>query len=341
MNTIDLVQMNLSSPMVLAFVLGVGATLLKSDLRLPETVYTFLSIYLLFAIGLKGGFALAQTELAALWLPVLATLGLGMVIPVWCYALLRWLGSFGVADAAALAAHFGSVSAVTFSAGLTFLDELNVAYEGFMPTLMALMEIPAIAVALIIAHYRLAAQKVILPAPGQESEQSASNHQSAVSWQHALHEVLTGKSIVLLAGGLLIGWVAGEPGYQQIAPFFLDLFPGMLTLFLLELGVTAGRWLRDLRQVGVFLVGFSTIMPVLHGALGIWLGYWSGLSLGGSMLLGLLAASASYIAAPAAVRIALPQANPCYYLTAAIALAFPFNLTVGLPLYFMLAQMLY
>jgi uncharacterized protein len=341
MNMLDLIQLNLSSPMVLAFVLGIVATLIKSDLRLPEAIYTFASIYLLFAIGLKGGFALAQTSLAEFWLPALATLGLGSLIPIWCYVILRRLGKFGIADAAALAAHFGSVSAVTFSAGLTFVSELNVPYEGFMPTLMALMEIPAIAVALIIAQSRLAVQKIIIPSPsGQESYPPLPESQSTGNWQQALHEVLTGKSIVLLVGGLLIGLIAGEPGYKQIAPFFVDLFPGVLTIFLLELGVTAGRCLRDLRRAGLFLVGFSTVMPVIHGCIGVLVGDLSGLSLGGSMLLGLLAASASYIAAPAAVRIALPQANPCYYLTAAIAIAFPFNLTIGLPLYFAIARFL-
>lgn len=205
MNTFDLIQLNLTSPMVLAFVLGIGATLLKSDLRLPEAIYTFASIYLLFAIGLKGGFALAQTTLADLWLPALITLALGSAIPFWCYAILRYIGNFGIADAAALAAHFGSVSAVTFSAGLTFLDEANTTYEGFMPTLMALMEIPAIVVALLIAQSRLVAQ-------GQPP--AAIGGQPTANWQRALHEVLTGKSILLLVGGLTIGLLTGEPGYK-------------------------------------------------------------------------------------------------------------------------------
>lgn len=341
MNMLELIQLNLSSPMVLAFVLGIAATLVKSDLRLPEAIYTFVSIYLLFAIGLKGGFALAQTSLAEVWLPATATLALGSAIPIWCYALLRRLGKFGIADAAALAAHFGSVSAVTFSAGLTFLGELNTPYEGFMPTLMTLMEIPAIAVALFIAHSRLAAQqKVAFSSAREGQDKPLSGSGATESWQQALHEVLTGKSIVLLMGGLVIGLLAGEPGYKQIAPFFIDLFPGMLTLFLLELGITAGRYLRDLRSAGLFLVGFSIVMPLLHGAIGVWLGSLSGLSLGGSTLFGLLAASASYIAAPAAVRIALPQANPSYYLTAAIAVAFPFNLALGLPFYYELARLL-
>jgi hypothetical protein len=299
-------------------VLGIIAVSLKSDLHVPEQVFTFLSMYLLFAIGLKGGFELARSPLQNFFAPAVVTLLLGSAIPLWCYVIARRVGGFSVANAAALAAHYGSVSAVTFSASINFLTAVGQTYEGFMPTLVALLEIPAIAVALMIAHVQLGGDG---------------------SWRKALREVLTGKSILLLIGGVLIGLISGEAGYKQVSPFFVDLFPGILSVFLLELGVTAGQYLRHLKTGGWFLLGFGIVMPLLHGALGAWLGARSGLSLGGSMVLATMAASASYIAAPAAVRIALPQANPSYYLTAALAITFPFNLIVGLPIYVELARL--
>lgn len=320
MEILELVRLNLLSPMVLAFVLGVIATLVHSDLRFPEELYTGLSIYLLLAIGLKGGAELSETALADFWAPALVTLGLGVSIPAAAYAILRRFGRFEVADAAAIAAHYGSVSAVTFAAVQTFLHTLGIPYEGFMPTLVAILEVPAIIVALLIARVAL----------GQ-----------AGAWGEVIRELLTGKSILLLLGGLLIGALAGKPGLEQVAPLFVDPFRGVLTLFLLEMGMVAARRFRDLRKVGGFLIAFGILMPVACGAVGLWLGSLAGLSEGGAVVLGTLAASASYIAAPAAVRIALPQANPSYYLTAALAITFPFNLSIGIPLYYGLATLIY
>ncbi|MEN9934852.1 MAG: hypothetical protein RLZZ387_1431 [Chloroflexota bacterium] len=320
MDIFDLVRLNLLSPMALAFGLGIMATLVKSDLHFPEGLYSALSIYLLLAIGLKGGAELSTATPGQVVGPALVAIVLGVAIPLWCYAILRMWGKFAVADAAALAAHYGSVSAVTFSASLTFLEAAQIPYEGFMPALVALMEIPGIVVALVIAQARL----------GRTG-----------SWGAVLHEVFAGRSIVLLFGGLVIGFLAGKPGLEQVSPFFVDPFKGALTLFLLEMGMLAARQFRDLTRVGIFLVGFGVLMPILHGVLGVLLGALVGLSPGGAMVLGTLAASASYIAAPAAVRIALPQANPGYYLTAALVITFPFNLTLGLPLYFAAARLIY
>jgi hypothetical protein len=316
----ELVRLNLVSPMVGAFVLGMLASLVRSDLRIPDEVYTALSIYLLLAIGLRGGAELSETPLTQFLAPAIAGLLLSMAIPLWSYALLRRLGGFEIADAGAIAAHFGSVSVVTFSAGLTLLDSLGVSYEGYMPTLLALLEIPGIVVALFLARWRLG---------------------SSNSVRSMLHEVLTGKSMVLLIGGLIIGYAGGHHGLEQVAPFFVSPFKGVLTIFLLELGMVVARRLVDLRQVGLFLVGFSIAAPLVHGMLGVLLGTLVGLSLGGSTLFGLLAASASYIAAPAATRLALPQANPSYYLTASLGVAFPFNLAIGLPLYYTVAQLMH
>ncbi len=318
MAIVELLQINLLSPMVLAFALGITATLVRSDLKLPDELYTTLSIYLLLAIGLKGGIALAQTSLAAFWAPALATVALGVIIPIIAYGVARKIGKLSVADAAALAAHYGSVSAVTFAAAQTFLDTVGVRYEGFMPALVAILEVPAIVIALLIA-------------------QVAGGPQSG-DWRKALRELITSKSILLLFGGMVIGWLAGPRGGKEVAPLFVDLFKGALTFFLLELGMVAARRFRDLPSAGLFLLGFGIIIPIFNGLLGIWFGSMTGLSLGGSTILGVLAASASYIAAPAAVRIALPQANPGFYLTAALGITFPFNLAIGLPLYYTIAS---
>jgi hypothetical protein len=319
MDGLELVRLNLLSPMVLAFVLGLIATLVRSDLKFPEALYTSLSIYLLLAIGLKGGTALAVTPLAALWKPALVTLILSLLTPALAYAILRRWGRFGVADSAALAAHYGSVSAVTFIAATAFMQAAQEPVEGFMPTLVALLEVPAIVLALLIAR--------------QKQSNSGSLGQ-------AIHEILSSRSILLLTGGLVIGWLSGPKGLEQVAAVFVDPFRGALVLFLLEMGMVAAKRLRDLRRVGPFLIGFGLLMPIIQGSLGVWLGHLAGLSTGGSMVLGTMTASASYIAAPAAVRIALPQANPAYYLTASLGITFPFNLTLGLPLYYALARAL-
>lgn len=308
---------NFASPPVLAFMLGVVATGLRSDLRLPEPVYQAISIYLLFAIGLKGGGALSQANPADVWLPALAAIGVGVLIPVLAYAILRALGRFSIEDSAAIAAHYGSVSVVTFTAALLFLDSAGESYEGFLPALVAIMEVPGIVVALAIAQWRLAGDRGLGP---------------------VLHEVFAGKGILLLAGGLLVGTITGREGLDQTAPFFEAPFIGVLTLFLLEMGIVAASRARDLKAVGVPLVVFALAMPVINGAMGVTLGTLVGLSTGGATIFGVLTASASYIAAPAAVRVALPTANPGYYLAASLAVTFPFNLLVGIPLYYEFAR---
>lgn len=320
MTFIDLIHSNLISPFVLAFVLGGLATLVKSDLEFPEQVYAALSIYLLLAIGLRGGAELSATPLGQIWAPALVTLALGICIPIWSYVILRKLGNFDNANAAAIAAHYGSVSAVTFTATMTFLELLNVPFEGFMPTLVAILEVPAIIVALLIARMK---------------------EDSNASWRPVLHEVLTGKSILLLVGGVIIGALVGHKGLESIAPVFVDPFKGVLMLFLLELGMVTGHRIRDLGRAGWFLVGFGVVMPIFHGVIGALLGTLVGLSMGGSTVLGVMAASASYIAAPAAVRVALPTANPGYYLTATLAITFPFNLALGIPLYYFVSYWLH
>ena len=314
MDALELLRLNLLSPMVLAFFLGVAARLLRSDLAFPEALYTALSIYLLLAIGFKGGVELSKTPLGLLLLPALATLFLGLFRPLSGYFLARRFLGVGRADAGALAAHYGSVSAVTFLAALTFAQGVGHRPEGFLPTLVALLEVPGIVLALVLAK------------------------RGSGSLGEAMREVLTGRSVVLLLGGLFMGALSGEAGMERVKPFFVDPFYGVLTLFLMDLGMVAASRLTILRQLGVRLVLFGVGLALVHGALGVYLGHLVGLSVGGATVLGAMAASASYIAAPAAVRIALPEANPSLYLAASLAVTFPFNLVLGIPLYHALAQ---
>ncbi len=319
MQNIDILASNLLSPVILAFVLGVISSVVRSDLRLPGAIYNALSIYLLLAIGLKGGIELNQTPFSQFIGPALVTLFLGLLTPVIAYNVLRQLGRFDRVNASAIAAHYGSVSAVTFIVAVSFASLTGQDSEGFMPALVAILEVPAIVVALMIAFTR---------------------DKRVGSWQEALHEVLAGRSVILLAGGLLIGLAVGPGGFEPVAPFFLSGFQGALVLFLLEMGIVAARRLKDLRDVGVFLIGFGILIPIFHGFLGVWLGGLSGLSPSGSAVLGAMVSSASYIAAPAAVRIALPEANPTYYLTASLGITFPFNVILGIPLYYTFASWL-
>lgn len=324
---------SLLSPMVLAFALGIIATLSKSDLKFPDELYTALTIYLLVAIGLKGGYKLSLSSFSEFWAAGLAAVALGVLIPVWSYWILRVFGKFDVINAAALAAHYGSVSAVTFSEAIAFHDNLPLPYEGYMPSLLTIMEVPAILIAIFIARTRkdepIKTSEAVPPTP------------AGVPLKEVMRELLAGKSTILLVGCLLIGLVCGKHGYEQVAPLFDAPFRGVLTLFLLEAGLVTGKRLSDLPKAGSFLIGFGVLMPVLHAVIGILFGKAAGLSVGGATILGVLAASASYIAAPAAVRVALPQASPTYYLTAALAITFPFNITVGLPLYHAIAKFIY
>jgi hypothetical protein len=321
MDLISNLGASLASPMVLAFLLGIAATLLRSDLKFPDGMYAGLTIYLLFAIGLKGGVKLAQTDIAEVWLPISAAVGMCLIIPVAAFGILRSIGKMDVPDAAAIAAHFGSVSAVTFSEGTAFLEYMNIPYEGYAPALLAIMEVPAIMVALHLARRNAIS-------PGTSSAK-------------VYHELFTNKGAILLLGGIVIGLITGKQGYSQVSVLFQDAFRGVLSLFLLEVGLVAGRRLKDLRKAGVFLLAFSMLFPLINAVLGILLASFIGMSMGGATIFGLLCASASYIAAPAAVRIAIPEANPSLYLTASLAIAFPFNVTLGLPLYLSFAQKVY
>ena len=310
---------NATSPPVLAFVLGLIAVAVKSDLRLPEALYQGLSIYLLLGIGIKGGVALSEANVSEVALPILGTLFLGISIPVLAFWVVGKLTKLDAINRGAIAAHYGSTSLVTFSAALIFLESQQVQYEGFVTTLLAILEIPGIVVGLMLASRGLG---------------------RGLNWGESLREILTSKSIVLLAGGLFLGLITGATGYEKVEPFFGGLFTGVLALFLLEMGIVAGRRLPDVKKAGFGLVAFSLGFPLLAGTLGVFVGEVTGLSLGGSVVLGVLTASASYIAAPAAVRLALPEASPGVYLTASLGITFPFNLIFGIPIMFALGNLL-
>lgn len=302
-------------PVILFFVLGLAAGLLRSDLKLPGVFYESLSIFLLLAIGLKGGVELSRYALADLVVPALVVVSVAALIPLVAFPILLRFGGLLRPDAASIAAHYGSVSVVTFAVAASFLANLGEFSEGYMVVFLVLLEFPALMIGVVMARRG-----------GVE-----------VKWLPMLHEVFAGKSIVLLVGGLLIGWVAGADGIKPLDKLFFDLFKGALAFFLLEMGLVAASRLGDLRRAGVFLMGFATVMPLCAGLLGIVTANFLDLSTGGAVLLATLYASASYIAAPAAMRIAIPEANPALSIGAALGVTFPFNLLIGIPVYYWLA----
>jgi len=309
---------------VLFFLLGLFARLVKSDLRLPEALYETLSIYLLLAIGLKGGIELSKQPMLALLPQMLACMALGFVIPFVLTPVLRLLGLSRV-DAASMAAHYGSVSVVTFAVASAYLVAQGVEAEAHAALWVAIMEAPGIVAGILLA--RLGAR-------------GADGQALRVNWGELGHDVFFGKSVLLLAGGLLIGAVMGEAGTAPIAPVFMAPFKGVLALFLLELGLVAGGRLGDLRRHGLRIVVFALLAPLVLALGGALTGLALGLSTGGIAILATLAASASYIAAPTAMRMAVPEANAALSITAALGITFPFNIVLGVPLYLELARWL-
>lgn len=315
---------------VLFFVLGILAKLLKSDLRLPEALYETLSIYLLLAIGLKGGIELSKQPVLQVLPQILACMALGAAIPLLLAPVLRRIGLSGV-DSAAVAAHYGSVSVVTFAVASSYLQSQQVVFEAHAALWVAVMEAPGIVTGIVLA--RLAVKRA-------NNQQAVAGQAQQMRWGALVHEVLCGKSVLLLAGGLVIGAVMGADGTRAITPVFGDMFKGVLALFLLELGLVAGARLGELRRFGLPLLVFGVMAPLVLALCGALTGMALGLSLGGVALLATLAASASYIAAPTAMRIAVPQANAGLSITMALGVSFPFNIVVGIPLYLHLARAL-
>lgn len=309
---------NLLSPIILSFVLGLFAALTRSDLSIPEAVAKGMSIYLLFAIGFKGGVSVADHGVdAALLMSVGAGVLLSFGLPLLAFALLKVLTKFSPLDAAAVAAHYGSISIVTFVAATSVLEGRAIEAEGYMVAVAAAMEAPAILSALWLVSRNGSGGRM---EPG------------------LMREILLNGSIVLLVGSFIIGMVTGERGMAEISSFIVSPFKGVLCLFLLDMGLVAGRGLRQSKGVlGLGAVAFGIVMPLAGSMIGLILGMLIGLSTGGVVLLMVLSASASYIAVPAAMRVALPEANPAIYLTLSLGVTFPFNLTLGIPLYVAIA----
>lgn len=310
---------NLLTPMILSFVLGLIAALARSELTVPEAAAKALSLYLLFAIGFKGGAAVAKNGMDSQLLAALAggTL-LSFTLPFVAFALLRVLTRLSVTDAAAVAAHYGSISIVTFVTATSVLTAQGIAFEGYMVAVAAAMEAPAIVSALWLVSRRGGAADM-----------------DAGLWR----EILLNGSIVLLVGSFLIGLITGADGLARIESFIVSPFQGVLCLFLLDMGLVAGRGLRASRGVlGFGAVFFGLLMPLVGASAGLGVALLLGLTPGGVALLMTLAASASYIAVPAAMRVALPDANPSVYLTLSLGVTFPFNLVVGIPLYVAIAM---
>ncbi|WP_339080601.1 sodium-dependent bicarbonate transport family permease [Pseudomonas sp. TMP9] len=304
-------------PVVLFFVFGLTAGLLKSELKLPPALYETLSIMLLLAIGLHGGVELAEQASWQLLGQAGLVLLLGVLLPLIAFAVLRGLG-FDRVNAAAVAAHYGSVSAGTFAVVVAYMLAKGIEFESYMPLFVAILEIPAILVGILLAK-------------GMARD---------TDWGELSREIFLGKSIMLLLGGLIIGAIAGKEGIKPLEPLYTSMFKPVLAFFLLEMGLIASSQLGALKQFGVRLIGFALLMPLLGALIGALLGRFMGLSLGGTAVLATLAASASYIAVPAALRLALPQANPSLSLTASLGITFPFNILLGIPLYLMLAEQL-
>jgi uncharacterized protein len=302
------------------FVLGVIAKFGKSDLRLPDAIYEALSIYLLLAIGLKGGAELSRQPVAELAPLVLALMALGFAIPFALYPALRAL-RFDIANSASLGAHFGSVSVVTFAVATAELARRGIATETHAPLWVAVMEAPGLIAGALLA-------RMFLRDAGD----------APLRWPPLLHDLLFGKSVLLLLGGLTIGALAGEAGISPIKVVFVDPFKGVLAIFLLELGLVAGGRIAALRSNATRLLATGLVIAPVLGICGVLLGWALGLSVGGTAVVGTLAASASYIAAPAAMRQAVPAADPAISITVALGVVFPFNILAGIPLYIWLAQ---
>ncbi len=321
---------NFLDPAILFFVFGILAGSLKSNLEIPPQISRFLSLYLLMALGLKGGFSLAQSGLTVeVLISLAAALGMATLVPVLGYLILRrFLNGF---DAAAIAATYGSVSAVTFITAVQYLDNHGINFGGHMAAAMALMESPAIVLAVVLANQ--VRRKAALP-NGPESPAGGNAPLGRI-----LHEALTDGAQLLLLGAMLIGVLTGESGQAAMKPFSVDLFKGMLAFFLLDMGLLAARNLGKLKGQSAWLLVYALAGPLAHAGIALALGSVLGMSAGNVALLMVLAASASYIAVPAVVRHAIPEANPSLYFGMSLGLTFPFNILIGIPLYVHVAQL--
>jgi hypothetical protein len=312
----SLILSNILNPPILFFFLGMIAVFVKSDLEIPAPVPKLLSLYLLLAIGFKGGVELIKSGITQeVVLTLLAAMLMACFVPIYTFFILKL--RLDTYDAAAIAATYGSISAVTFITASAFLTELGIPFDGYMVAALALMESPAIIVGLILVN-------VFTIEQGKPRD---------IAWSEVLQEAFLNSSVFLLVGSLVIGVLTGEHGWQVLEPFTQGLFYGVLTFFLLDMGLVAARRIKDLQKTGFFLISFAILIPILNATIGLLIARFIGMSQGNALLFAVLCASASYIAVPAAIRMTVPEANPSLYVSTALAVTFPFNIIVGIPLY--------
>ncbi|AZL15587.1 sodium-dependent bicarbonate transport family permease [Rickettsiales endosymbiont of Stachyamoeba lipophora] len=321
MDLLSFIHVNLLNPAIMCFILGIIATIFKSNLSLPDVVYDAIAIYLLLAIGIKGGIKIASSDLSNFTLPVFATIAIALLTTFIAFFLLKLVGKLDFINSAAIAAHYGSVSVVTFMAAISFLQIMQIEYEPFMTALVAILEVPSIIIALCMVYIKRS---------GKISHIFK-----------ALRKALSTKSLILLIGGITIGMTMDKNHTQDIKYFFETPFKGVLCLFLLQKGIVAATKFHEIRKIGSFLIIFNLAVPIPFALIGIYLGKLCGLSLGGGTLLGVMAASSSYIAVPAAMKASLPEASPTLSLVSTLGINVPFNIIFGIGIYFTLAQIIY
>lgn len=315
---LDIIAQNMLNPPILFFFLGMLAVFLKSDLSIPQPLPKFFSLFLLIAIGLHGGYELSKSGLDLYVLKaLLLAMFMATLVPIYSYFILRI--KLDIYNSVAVAATYGSISAVTFITGITYLQTIGVEYGGYMVAAMTLMESPAIVIGLVFAA-------LFTKKDGVKS--------SKTDWKEILREAFLNPSVFLLIGALVIGILTGEKGWTSMEPLFGTLFKGFLAFFLLDMGLVAARKLYELKKVGMFLIAFAILMPMFNASVAVALAYFFELTKGDAFLLALLSGSASYIAVPAAMRLSVPQANPGIYLPLSLAITFPFNISLGIPLYY-------
>lgn len=342
MEILELLQSNLLTPIVLFFIFGIIAARIKSDLKIPDAISEFLPIYLLAAIGLHGGIEMRNTGFETMLIPMLVAIGLSLLFTLNHYQILRRLGKFNLFDSYALASTYGAVGAVTFSVGLSFLKNQGVSSEGYIAAILAVLEPIAFILAIFLTNMavskKIKTKKESIGEIQTASEIEMGITETKTNLKQVLHESITGKAIVILLGSIIIGYMIGEEGFSSISIVFDELFTGAIVIFLIEMGIIAGQRLEDIKKVGVFLITFSILMPTFNGIIGVLVGTTLGLSLGGAVMFGLLLASASFIAAPAVLRHAIPQAKPSLYITSALGITFPYNIIVLLPVMFVVSS---
>ena len=344
MEILQLIQSNLLTPIILFFLFGIIAARIKSDLKIPEAISEFLPIYLLAAIGLHGGIEMRNTGFENMLIPMLAAIGLSLLFTLNHYQILKRLGKFNIFDSYALASTYGAVGAVTFSVGLSFLKNQGVSSEGYLAAILAVLEPVAFILAIFLTNMAVSKQ---IRAKKQSATGDASSDidvglkQTKTKLSQVLHESITGKAIVILLGSIVIGYIIGESGFDSIRIVFDEMFTGAIVIFMIEMGIIAGQRLDDIKKVGIFLIAFAIIMPTFNGIIGVLVATAMGLSLGGAVMFGLLLASASFIAAPAVLRHAIPQAKPSLYITSALGITFPYNIIVLLPIMFTISTLVH